>query len=105
MLSTSVLARPVIKTVAESGYFNDVMSRTLSYVEHFLEKDDQSKAEFFRKFVTAVPQFSKKILHDKVNVFLTYPSPLPHSLLLLLLFSSSFLPSSFFSSTIQDLTC
>lgn len=48
-------------------FLNDILTRTLVYVDHLLEKDDRSKVEFFRQFASAIPQFSSKILRDKVK--------------------------------------
>jgi SCY1-like protein 2 len=75
MLSSNPALRPTLSTLISTPYFNDVLTRTLTYIEHLLEKDDQSKAEFFRKFGSAIPQFSKKILKDKVCVLVDESSP------------------------------
>lgn len=67
MLSSNPSQRPTIAQLREAPYFTDVLTRTLTYIERLLEKDDQSKAEFFRKFNSAIGQFSKKILWKKVS--------------------------------------
>lgn len=50
----------------DSEYFDDILTKSLNFLTHILEKDDQSKGLFYKGLVTVIGQFSSKILLQKV---------------------------------------
>lgn len=50
----------------QSEFFNDLTIRVLHYISHILEKDDRSKADFFKGLLTALPQFELTVIERKI---------------------------------------
>jgi SCY1-like protein 2 len=50
----------------QSEFFSDLTIRVLHYISHILEKDDRSKADFFKGLLTALPQFELTVIERKI---------------------------------------
>jgi hypothetical protein len=66
MLAPAPIARAGLDTVLESGYFHDVLTRVLRYIDTILDKSPESKVEFLRALPQVLDSFDAKIAARKV---------------------------------------
>eukprot|EP00741_Cyanophora_paradoxa_P021502 tig00021357_g20758.t1 len=66
LLSHAPKNRPDAKTFLSSAYFNDVLFKAIRYLDTLLERDNNSKAQFFKALLTLLPKFEQKIAIQKV---------------------------------------
>jgi hypothetical protein len=67
MLAADPKQRLPLTSFVESEIFNDVATKSLVFLQHILDKDDQTKAIFFKGLTTIIGQFSPRILEFKVR--------------------------------------
>lgn len=66
LLSQNLEKRYTPAQLLELPYFNDVSIRTLQYLHGILEKDDKSKAEFYKGLKSTFSSFSHNVLEERV---------------------------------------
>jgi SCY1-like protein 2 len=66
MLAADPKTRLPLSSFVESEIFNDVATKSLVFLQHILDKDDQTKAIFFKGLTTIIGQFSPRIMEFKV---------------------------------------
>ncbi len=67
MLAADPKTRLPLSSFVESEIFNDVATKSLVFLQHILDKDDQTKAIFFKGLTTIIGQFSPRIMEFKVR--------------------------------------
>jgi len=75
LLTIDPAKRWTAQQILASEFLNDMSVRVLKFLASIVEKDDRSKAEFFKGLQTALPHFplavvEKKVRADPVDRFL-----------------------------------
>ncbi|KAI9206716.1 kinase-like domain-containing protein [Polychytrium aggregatum] len=55
-----------VEAIQTSEYFDNILVSTIKYLETFVEKTAQHKAQFLKGLVRILPQFSEKLLYRKI---------------------------------------
>jgi SCY1-like protein 2 len=66
LLSVDPRRRMGIRDLLQSSYFNDINIRSIAFLNSLMEKDDATKASFFKGFLTLLPNFTPRIIQQKV---------------------------------------
>ena len=55
-----------IRDFLQSAYYNDINIRSIAFLGTLMEKDESTKASFFKGFLTLLPNFTPRIIQQKV---------------------------------------
>eukprot|EP01094_Clydonella_sp_ATCC50884_P013960 TRINITY_DN2427_c0_g1_i3.p1 TRINITY_DN2427_c0_g1~~TRINITY_DN2427_c0_g1_i3.p1 ORF type:complete len:416 (+),score=107.04 TRINITY_DN2427_c0_g1_i3:49-1248(+) len=66
LLTVDPRRRVGVNDFLKSPYFNDINIRALAFLASLIEKDNATKAAFFKGFVNLVPNFPRRLLMQKV---------------------------------------